>query len=99
MNYKYKYDVELNIPLIRIKGFHVNLPSTLLEESSSDDQEFIIDSSSNIVEELLKEKESSISTIKTSEASSPRKRHNNIDLNTSFQSTNENEKVNIEKLI
>jgi len=37
MNYKYKYDVELNIPLIRIKGFHVNLPSTLLEESSSDD--------------------------------------------------------------
>ena len=52
MNYKYRYDLELNIPLIRIHAFHINLPESLLEDSS-EEEEFIIDSNSNIVEELL----------------------------------------------
>ena len=64
MNYKYRYDLELTIPLIRIHAFHINLPESLLEDSS-EEEEFIIDSNSNIVEELLKEKEESISTIRT----------------------------------
>ena len=83
MNYKYRHDLELNIPQIRIHAFHINLPESLLEDSS-EEEEFIIDSNSNIVEELLKEKEESISTIRTSEASPTKNRNVHIDLNKSF---------------
>lgn len=74
MNYKYRYPLDLPLPLLRIMGFTLNLPEEFTEES----EEFIMDGSSAILEDLLNEKETpSLSTIKTSEHS-PCKRKRSV---------------------
>lgn len=50
MNYKYKYPLDLPIPLLRIHQFKIDLPE---EFEESDEEEYFIASKSTIVEELL----------------------------------------------
>jgi hypothetical protein len=81
MNYKYKYPVDQVIPMLRIYGFSVDLP----QEFEESDDEYIIGSSSTIVEELLKEKDNSLSAIKTSEPSPNKHRFSLTDSNSSHE--------------
>ncbi len=53
MNYKYKFNLSQEIPLLRIYSFTVKLPE---EFEESEEEEYIVGTNSTIVEELLKEK-------------------------------------------
>lgn len=104
MNYNYKYTANLNLSIVRIKHFMINLPE---EFEESEEDEFIVESSSTIVEDLLNEKEEpEASTIKSSDynyhlSNVSRNNRINSDSNSDEKdySLNEREKVNLEKLI